>query len=82
MIQTNILKPAHWSGGCIINVIVEPGLTVCINWTFTFSILGLKVEYNANQNSLKHCEKIAYVDQRFMYPMIKKNKLYHAIVFF
>ncbi len=40
-----------------------------------------KVEYHANQNPLKISEKIAYVDQQLMYPMIKKTP-YHAISFF
>ncbi len=37
----------------------------------------LKVEYHANENSLKNSEKIAYVGQRLMYPIIKKIP-YHA----
>ncbi len=31
-----------------------------------------KVEYHANENPLKKSEKIAYLGQRLMYPMIKK----------
>ncbi len=34
-----------------------------------------KVEYYANENPLKHSEKIAYVGQRLMYPIMKKNTL-------
>ncbi len=31
-------------------------------------------EYGANENSLKNSEKIAYVGQRLMYPIIKTKK--------
>ncbi len=37
--------------------------------------LTVKVEYHANENPLKYSEKIAYVGQRLMYPIIKKNYL-------
>ncbi len=40
-----------------------------------------KVEYHANENPLKKSEKIAYVDQRLMYPIIKKLIPYHTRVF-
>ncbi len=33
-----------------------------------------KVEYHANENPLKNSEKIAYVDERLMYLIIKKLK--------
>ncbi len=33
----------------------------------------LKVEYHANENPLKDSEKIAYVGQRLMYPIIIKK---------
>ncbi len=33
----------------------------------------IKVEYHANENPLKQWEKIAYVGQRLMYPIIKKK---------
>ncbi len=33
----------------------------------------IKVEYHANANPLKNSGKIAYVGQRLMYPIIKKN---------
>ncbi len=36
---------------------------------------ALKVEYHANENPLKKSEKIAYVSQRLMYPIIKKKIL-------
>ncbi len=32
-----------------------------------------KVEYHANENPLNNSEKIAYVSQRLMYPIIIKN---------
>ncbi len=32
----------------------------------------IKVENHANENPLKNSEKIAYVGQRLMYPIIKK----------
>ncbi len=38
-----------------------------------------KIEYHANENPLKHSEKIAYVGQRLMYPTMKKKIPYHAI---
>ncbi len=31
-----------------------------------------KVEYDANENPLKHSEKIVYIGQRLIYPIIKK----------
>ncbi len=34
-------------------------------------IITLKVEYHANENLLKCFEKITYVGQRLMYPIIK-----------
>ncbi len=34
-----------------------------------------KVEHHANDNSLKISEKMAYVGQRLMYPIIKKKNL-------
>ncbi len=40
---------------------------------------SIKVEYHANENPLKYSEKIAYVGQRLMYPIIKKRIIpYHA----
>ncbi len=38
----------------------------------------LKVEYHANENPLNNSEKIAYVGQRLMYPIINKIIPYHA----
>ncbi len=35
----------------------------------------VKVEYNANENPLTNSEKFAYVGQRLMYPIIKKENL-------
>ncbi len=35
-------------------------------------IYDFKVEYDATENPLKNSEKIAYVGQRLMYPIIKK----------
>ncbi len=32
-----------------------------------------KVEYHATENPLKHSEKIAYIGQRLLYPIIKEN---------
>ncbi len=34
--------------------------------------MAINVEYHANENPLKYSEKIAYVGQRLMYPIIKK----------
>ncbi len=34
---------------------------------------AFKVEYHANENPLKKSEKIAYIGQRLMYPIIKNN---------
>ncbi len=31
----------------------------------------LKVEYHTNENPLKHSDKMAYIDQRLMYPINK-----------
>ncbi len=39
----------------------------------TISII--KVEYHANENPLNNYEKIAYVSQRLMYPINKKQKI-------
>ncbi len=33
----------------------------------------VKVEYHANENPLKILKKIAYVGQRLMYPIIKRE---------
>ncbi len=33
----------------------------------------LKVEYHANENQLKNSEKIVYIGERLMYPIIKNN---------
>ncbi len=41
----------------------------------------VKVEYHANENPLKHSEKLAYVGQRLMYPIIKKIIPHHARIF-
>ncbi len=35
----------------------------------------IKVEYHANENPLKKLEKIGYVGQRLMYPIIKNKYL-------
>ncbi len=37
--------------------------------------LSFKVEYHANDSPFKNSEKIAYVGQRLMYPIIKINTL-------
>ncbi len=42
----------------------------------------LKVEYHANENPLKKSEKIAYVGQRLMYPLIKQIIPYQSSFFF
>ncbi len=40
----------------------------------------IKVEYHANENPLKNSEKIAYVGQRLMYPIMKKEIIpYHTV---
>ncbi len=44
-------------------------------------VTPFKVEYHAHENPLKHSEKIAYVGQGSMYPIMKK-KPYHASFFF
>ncbi len=44
-------------------------------YSFNAKMISFKVEYFANENQLKHSEKIAYVGQRLMYPIIKKNTL-------
>ncbi len=43
--------------------------TAYLIWRIIWLIL-YKIEYNAYANPLKHSEKIAYVDQRLMYPII------------
>ncbi len=35
--------------------------------------VSIKVEYNANGNPLKNSEKIAYVGQGLIYPIITKS---------
>ncbi len=42
----------------------------------------IKVEYHANGNPLKDSEKIAYVGQRLMCPIIKIIAPYHGRFFF
>ncbi len=54
-------------------------------WNISFEreichLCPLKVEYHANENPLKHSEKIAYVGQRLMYPIIKKQKYLTMLV--
>ncbi len=44
--------------------------------------MSFKVEYHANENTLKNSEKIAYVGQRLMYPIIKKKSYLTIPVFF
>ncbi len=51
-----------------------PSLMVRALWHMGVSPRPLslfKVEYHANENPLKSPEKIAYVGQRLMYPIIK-----------
>ncbi len=40
-----------------------------------------KVKYHANENTLKNSEKIGYVGQRLMYPIIKKKYLSTPVFF-
>ncbi len=37
-----------------------------------------KDEYHANENPLKNSDKIAYVGQRLMYPIIKKIVVFNG----
>ncbi len=41
-----------------------------------------KVEYHANENPLTKSEKIAYIGQRLLYPIIKKNIIPYDAIFF
>ncbi len=43
-------------------------IQICVN----ANVLTFKVEYHDNENPLIKSEKIAYVGQRLMYPVIKK----------
>ncbi len=40
-----------------------------------------KVEYHANENPLKYSEKIAYISQMLMYPIITKQLYLTMLVF-
>ncbi len=41
----------------------------------------IKVEYPANEIALQNSEKIAFVGQRLMYPIIKKQKYLTTLAF-
>ncbi len=41
----------------------------------------IKVKYHANENPLNILKKIAYVGQKLMYPIIKKQKKLHLTRF-
>ncbi len=53
-------------------------LTFAVSLHFLLNLAHLKVEYHSNENPLKHSDKIAYIGQRLMYPIIKKLIPYHA----
>ncbi len=52
-----------------------------MHYCFISIIIYIAVEYHANENPLKNSEKIAYVGQRLMYPIIKKKIPHHASIF-
>ncbi len=58
--------------------ILSPGGMVIVNRRVT----NLKVEYHANENPLNNSEKIAYVGQRLMCPIIILTKKLTMLVFF
>ncbi len=47
-------------------------LTFAVSLHFLLNLAHLKVEYHSNENPLKNSDKIAYIGQRLMYPIIKK----------
>ncbi len=62
------MAPSNWSLMVVLMLVTD-----CpINQWFCYSLIYLKVEYDANENPLKNSEKIADVGQRLMYLIIKK----------
>ncbi len=52
-------------------------MDVFCNYIACLPKMYVKAKYHANENPLKNSETIAYVDQRLMYPIIKKIIHYH-----